>query len=219
MAAQTSEKKRKPIGANETFWGYLFLMPVIIGFIVFTVFPVVMSFYYSLTNYDGVTPPKFVGVQNYIDLFTNGDFGEALWHTVYFTIGTVPLGTLLAILVAVFLNQKIRGANLYKTCLLYTSQISVAGSVNLADCFLLNDNALHGLNGYDRGHPYAAAGRNSFVQRGAVYVVVHGIGDMPLRDAFGGQPQLAAKRFAGIPRVRGFEFRGVSNLRFKFRLG
>ena len=50
MAAQTSEKKRKPIGANETFWGYLFLMPVIVGFIVFTVFPVVMSFYYSLTT-------------------------------------------------------------------------------------------------------------------------------------------------------------------------
>lgn len=74
-----------------------------------------MSFYYSLTDYDGVTPPKFIGIQNYIDLFTNGDFGEALWHTVYFTIGTVPLGTILAILVAVLLNQKIRGLNLYKT--------------------------------------------------------------------------------------------------------
>ena len=90
MAAQTSAKKRKPIGANETFWGYIFLLPVILGFIVFTIFPVVMSFYYSLTDYDGVTPPKFIRIQNYIDLFTNGDFGEALWHTVYFTIGTVP---------------------------------------------------------------------------------------------------------------------------------
>lgn len=40
MAAQTSAKKRKPIGANETFWGYIFLLPVILGFIVFTIFPV-----------------------------------------------------------------------------------------------------------------------------------------------------------------------------------
>ena len=88
---------------------------MIIGFIVFTIFPVAMSFYYSLTDYDGVTSPKFIGLQNYIDLFSNGDFGEALWHTIYFTIGTVPLGTLLAILVAVLLNQKIRGLNFYKS--------------------------------------------------------------------------------------------------------
>ena len=77
MAAQTPQKE-EAIGANETFWGYIFLLPVILGFIVFTIFPVVMSFYYSLTDYDGVTPPKFIGIQNYIDLFTNGDFGEAL---------------------------------------------------------------------------------------------------------------------------------------------
>ena len=62
MAAKPSAKKRKPIGANETFWGYLFLLPVIIGFIVFTIFPVAMSFYYSLTDYDGVTSPKFIGL-------------------------------------------------------------------------------------------------------------------------------------------------------------
>jgi multiple sugar transport system permease protein len=115
MAAKITAKKRKPLLASETFWGYLFLLPVIIGFLVFTIFPVVMSLYYSFTNYDGVTPAKFVGLQNYIDLFTNGDFGSALWHTVYFTIGTVPLGVILAVVVAVLLNQKIRGLNLYKS--------------------------------------------------------------------------------------------------------
>lgn len=115
MEAKSSVKKRKPLGANEIFWGYLFLLPVIIGFLVFTIFPVVMSLYYSFTNYDGVTPPKFIGLQNYIDLFTNGDFGSALWHTVYFTIGTVPLGVILSVLVAVLLNQKIRGLNIYKS--------------------------------------------------------------------------------------------------------
>ena len=138
MAAQTSAKKRKPIGANETFWGYIFLLPVILGFIVFTIFPVVMSFYYSLTDYDGVTPPKFIGIQNYIDLFTNGDFGEALWHTVYFTIGTVPLGTILAILVAVLLNQKIRGLNLYKTAFFIPVIVSYT-SIAMVWQWLYND--------------------------------------------------------------------------------
>lgn len=138
MAAKPSAKKRKPIGANETFWGYLFLLPVIIGFIVFTIFPVAMSFYYSLTDYDGVTSPKFIGLQNYIDLFSNGDFGEALWHTIYFTIGTVPLGTILAILVAVLLNQKIRGLNLYKTAFFIPVIVSYT-SIAMVWQWLYND--------------------------------------------------------------------------------
>ena len=45
------KKKAKRLDAKENFWGYVFLSPVIIGFLVFTVFPVIMSFYYSLTNY------------------------------------------------------------------------------------------------------------------------------------------------------------------------
>ena len=73
------KKKTKRLDAKENFWGYVFLSPVIIGFLVFTVFPVVMSFYYSLTNYDGIQPPKFVGFQNYAMLFTNKEFGEALF--------------------------------------------------------------------------------------------------------------------------------------------
>ena len=109
------KKKKKRLDAKENFWGYVFLSPVIIGFLVFTVFPVVMSFYYSLTNYDGIQPPKFVGFQNYAMLFTNKEFGEALFHTIYFTIGTVPVGVFLAILVAVLLNQKIHGVNVYRS--------------------------------------------------------------------------------------------------------
>ena len=109
------KKKTKRLDAKENFWGYVFLSPVIIGFLVFTVFPVVMSFYYSLTNYDGIQPPKFVGFQNYAMLFTNKEFGEALFHTVYFTIGTVPVGVFLALLVAVLLNQKIHGVNVYRS--------------------------------------------------------------------------------------------------------
>lgn len=109
------KKKVTKLNAKENFWGYVFLSPIIIGFLVFTVFPVIMSFYYSLTNYDGILKPEFIGIQNYIALFTNKEFGEALLHTVYFTIGTVPVGVFLAILVAVLLNQKIRGINFYRS--------------------------------------------------------------------------------------------------------
>ena len=87
-----------------------------------------MSFYYSLTNYDGIQPPKFVGFQNYAMLFTNKEFGEALFHTIYFTIGTVPVGVFLAILVAVLLNQKIHGVNVYRSAFFIPVIVSYVSS-------------------------------------------------------------------------------------------
>lgn len=122
-------KIRKNLAGNETFWGYVFLLPVIIGFLIFTIIPVIMSFYYSLTEYDGILKPVFVGADNYIQLFTNEEFGHALLNTIYFTLGTVPLGVFLSLLVAVLLNQKIRGLNFYKSAFfipVIVSYVSVA---------------------------------------------------------------------------------------------
>lgn len=109
-------KKRKiSLSANENFWGYAFLLPAIIGFIIFTAIPVVMSFYYSLTNYDGIRPPEFVGLRNYMNLIFQKEFWNALWNTVCYTLGVVPFGTLLALIIAVMLNQKIKGIGVYRT--------------------------------------------------------------------------------------------------------
>lgn len=105
----------KSLARIEAFWGYVFLIPIIIGFLLFTAVPVVMSLYYGFTNYDGVMEPKLIGLDNYRTLFTNREFGEALGNTIYFTLGTVPLGVFLALLVAVLLNKKVRGSALYKT--------------------------------------------------------------------------------------------------------
>ena len=108
MAAQTSAKKRKPIGANETFWGYIFLLPVILGFIVFTIFPVVMSFYYSLTDYDGVTPPKFIGIQNYIDLFTDTRVLNSYLFTFKVAVVATILTNVISLTLAIGLSSKIK---------------------------------------------------------------------------------------------------------------
>ncbi len=120
---------RKSLAASETFWGYTFLAPVIIGFLVFTAIPVVVSLYYSLTNFDGILPPKWVGLENYTSLFTNGEFGHALLNSLYFTLGTVPVGAFLSLLVAMLLNQKIRGQSLYRSAFfipVIVSYVSVA---------------------------------------------------------------------------------------------
>lgn len=137
MAAQTSAKKRKPIGANETFWGYIFLLPVILGFIVFTIF----CCHVLLLQPDGLrrgdAPQVYWDAELYRPVHQRG-----LWrgpvHTVYFTIGTVPLGTILAILVAVLLNQKIRGLNLYKTAFFIPVIVSYT-SIAMVWQWLYND--------------------------------------------------------------------------------
>ena len=108
-------KRKISLASNENFWAYVFLAPIIIGFLAFTIFPVIMSFYYGLTSYDGITSPKFVGIGNYIELASDENFLKSLWNTVYFTLGTVPVGAFLALIVAVGLNAKIHFVNLYRT--------------------------------------------------------------------------------------------------------
>ncbi len=112
IAKKTS--RRKMMANKEALWAYIFLTPIIVGFIVFTIFPVAMSFYYSLTKYDGILEPQFVGLQNYINILKNDEFRSSLWNTCYYTLGTVPLGTFIALCIAVALNQKIRFMEFYR---------------------------------------------------------------------------------------------------------
>lgn len=128
--------RKKPLYAREGFWGAIFLMPTFIGFLVFTLIPVVMSFMYSFTNYDGITSFDFVGTKNYVRLFTNKEFIKTLWNTLYFTIGKVPIGCLLALIIAVVLNQKIRFRNFYRACYFMPTIVStVAISVVFQQIF------------------------------------------------------------------------------------
>lgn len=125
----TAAKRKTLLSANENFWGYAFLLPTIIGFVIFTAIPVVMSFYYSLTSYDGIQAPEFVGLRNYLNLISQKEFRNALWNTACYTVGVVPLGTLLALVIAVMLNQKIKGVGIYRSAFfipVIVSTVSVA---------------------------------------------------------------------------------------------
>ncbi|WP_102410489.1 ABC transporter permease subunit [Beduinella massiliensis] len=115
---------RRALG-GEGLWGAVFLLPTLVGFLVFTLIPVVMSLVYSFTKYDGVTAMKFIGLKNYTKLLGNKEFIESLWHTLYFAIGTVPVGCFLALFVAVVLNQKIRGKVIYRACFFIPSIVSM----------------------------------------------------------------------------------------------
>ena len=98
--------------------GLLYVMPWLIGFLVLTVWPILSSFYYSLTDYSlarvGQTP-DFLGLQNYINLFKDVTFTDSLRATTIYTFFTVPLQLGFALFVAFILNFKLKAINFYRT--------------------------------------------------------------------------------------------------------
>ncbi len=102
--------------ARALLKGLLFTSPFTIGFLAFTLYPLLASLYYSFTEYAILTAPRWVGVQNYANLFTHDDlFWIALWNTLYFTLLAVPSGLLASLALAMALNVRIRGMSLYRT--------------------------------------------------------------------------------------------------------
>lgn len=113
---------------KEWLAGYLFLLPNLIGFLVFSVVPVVIGFVISLTNYTGFGKPDFVGLGNYINMFKDSNFRVALQNNLFYTLTSVPLTILFALLLALMLNQKLCGSNVFKTLYFFpnlTSMVAV----------------------------------------------------------------------------------------------
>lgn len=95
--------------------GLLFCSPWILGILFFIVYPTIASFYYSLTAYNLLQPPRFIGVGNYQALFTDPLMATAVYNTVYYVALWIPLNIILGIAVALLLNVKVRGLALYRT--------------------------------------------------------------------------------------------------------
>ena len=100
---------------REAIAGYLFLLPNLVGFLIFTALAVVASAAISLTDWDLLSPAKFVGLKNYQTLLTNDPlFRKVLLNTFYFTFVSVPLTIVISLGLALALNQGIRGLALYR---------------------------------------------------------------------------------------------------------
>ncbi|HLK60565.1 MAG TPA: sugar ABC transporter permease [Chthonomonadaceae bacterium] len=101
---------------KKNWVGYAFISPWIIGFLVFTLYPFLASFYFAFTRYDIVSPPHWVGMTNYRMLFTTDpQFWKALGVTFRFAACAVPLGVVLGVGLALLLNLNLRGMSLFRT--------------------------------------------------------------------------------------------------------
>ncbi|MCP1110373.1 ABC-type sugar transport system permease subunit [Lachnospiraceae bacterium PM6-15] len=108
----TKEKTKKKIN----YVPYLMLLPWMIGFVIFKVYPIVVSFFYSLQEYPILGDPEFIGLENYIEIFTKDEiFRTSLVATLKYVLIGTPVVVIVAFFVAFILNFKLKGVNFFRT--------------------------------------------------------------------------------------------------------
>jgi len=126
--------KKKPVFRffnNESIAGYIFALPFIIGFLGFTIFPMIMSMYYSFTDFNLISKETFVGLENYLRLFSDQRFLKSVSVTLKYVALSVPLKLIFALIVAYFLTKEKKGTGLYRAIYYLPSLIGGSIAVSL----------------------------------------------------------------------------------------
>lgn len=112
------EKFKKIFGNltnNERFAGWVFILPALVGTLIFIIIPVICSFGLSFAKWDLLNPIQFVGLANYREIFSEALFYKILLNTIVFALATSVLGVIIPLVLACILNSKVRGSEFYKT--------------------------------------------------------------------------------------------------------
>lgn len=116
---------------NEHITGYVFSAPFVLGFLIFTLYPILSSLYYSFTNYNLMEAPSWLGLGNYERMFTEDDkIGKSFQVTFTYVFASVPLRLIFALFVAMILNTATKAVGLYRSAFYLPSLIG--GSVAVA---------------------------------------------------------------------------------------
>ena len=115
---------------NDNTVGYIFSLPFIIGFLAFTLIPIAVSMYYSVTDYKLGQTPAFIGIQNYLDLLKDERFINSVKVTLIYVVTSVPTKLIFALFVAYLLTQGRRGVTFYRS--LYYVPSLIGGSIAVA---------------------------------------------------------------------------------------
>lgn len=117
---------------SKIFWiGLAFASPWIIGFLTFTVYPFFGSLYFSMTEYDLFSPPRWVGLQNYEGIISDDRFYKSLGNTFFMAFISVPITLTASLLIAMLLNFQVKGINFYRTVFYLPSVIPIVASALL----------------------------------------------------------------------------------------
>lgn len=103
------------INKNDGLTALIFILPAVLGTLIFIVIPVIFSFSLSFVDWDLLSPMKFVGLSNFKDVLTDSTFVQVLINTFVFAIASSVFAVIIPLVLACILNTKIRGSNFYKT--------------------------------------------------------------------------------------------------------
>lgn len=123
----------------EAFQGFLFILPWIIGFLVFAAGPVFASLALSFCKWDILTPAQFVGFKNYAKMTADPLIRKSLANTLYYASAIIPLGMVGALGTALLLNQKLKGMRLFRT-LFYVPSVTAGVATYLLWSWIFNPN-------------------------------------------------------------------------------
>lgn len=117
---------------NEHLVGYIFTAPFILGFLIFTLFPILSSLYYSFTNYNLLEAPRWIGFDNYRTIFIDDEkITKSIQVTLTYVFVSVPFRLIFALAVAMLLNKAVRGIGVYRSAYYLPSLIGGSVAVSI----------------------------------------------------------------------------------------
>ncbi len=130
--SQTRKHGLSRVARIEEIWGYVYISPWILGFVVFTLGPMLASLYLSFTNYEIPFVPKWIGLTNYINALAKDELvPKAVFNTLYYVVFSVPLGLMLSLALAMLLDRKILGRAIWRTIYYLPSIVPTVASTLL----------------------------------------------------------------------------------------
>ncbi len=140
-AGQTTPQPRGRMSAlqkREALTGWLFLTPSTIAFLIFTIFAVAVAFWLGFQEWDLLSPPKFVGLENYRKALTGDpNFRRTLYNTFYFAVGLVPLIVATSLGLAVAVNRQLKGISFFRAAL-YMPTVTSTVAISIVWIWLYN---------------------------------------------------------------------------------
>lgn len=127
----TSPKKvpfYRRLAFEETLWGWLLIIPSVLGLILFKYGPVLASLYFSFTKYDIISSPEWIGLENYQALILDNYFIKSIQVTLKYTVLFIPLSLIIAYVIALLMSQDLKGISIYRTMWYLPSLVPVVAS-------------------------------------------------------------------------------------------
>lgn len=131
------KKRFSAMRKKEIMTGYGMIAPLMAGVLIFFIVAFFQNFYYSFTDKSSFGKPRFIGLENYVQLLGDEAFYRALANTLLYVVICVPLVVVLAVALAVLLNEKIRGIGIFRVCI-FLPAVTLPAAIGLLWKWLMN---------------------------------------------------------------------------------